>query len=246
MAKALIYSFKALNTATIDAQAGTITDLSRIHDQSIGSAISSFDLNDVIRINFGSAKTATAAALYFNAAETDDIQIHGGNNADMSGAVLLHTFTTFSSGWNAASWSNSTGYQYYFLKASSGSITGLCEAVLGSKYDFEMQWTSGGEMGEDYSGVKVNESAGGQEYATKLHESKTSWSNQWNGLSSSQKTNLETVRDNTDGPFLKFIYSESGTTGPLHWVRMSADSFRFRNNGGNRFSTSIKIREQLD
>jgi len=57
------------------------------------------------------------------------------------------------------------------------------------------------------------------------------------------KTSLDEFKTAVEIDRLKFIYSEDGTTGPFHYVRMSG--LDFTEVAYQRYSTSIKLTEQL-
>lgn len=113
--------------------------------------------------------------------------------------------------------------------------------MIGHKYNFEMKLVAGGEEGDQF-GVQEDGSVGGIEYTKKLHEPKADWVGPWSGLTAAQKSNLESFKSDVGGPFLKFLYYDESS---YHWVRMSRDSLRFRNQGGNRWQTAIRMRKQL-
>ncbi len=58
---------------TFTASSGAITGEHKINDQSIAEAVSGFSDEDMIRINFGSAKTVSKILKYNTIAETDDL-----------------------------------------------------------------------------------------------------------------------------------------------------------------------------
>jgi len=229
-------------TFTIAAPLGSkITNRERLIDQSIGLACSDIILNDCFRMSFDSAVAVSAIALYFSVAETDDLEIlYGTIPGEISGTALSMT-ATFAIGWNVFTFTEATK-QYWFLRSSTGGIDNLREMVLGKKYDFEQQLLQGGIIGDD-PGVNVLTSHGGIEFANKKHDPKTRWAERWGGLSASEKTNLESFRDDVGINYKKFLFYDETN---YHWVRMTPDSLRFTNEAGKvSYSAPITLIEQL-
>ena len=124
---------------------------------------------------------------------------------------------------------------------STFSSKEIAEVIIGTKYDFDVNFDLNNKIGEEF-GTDVMTSYGGQEYANKRHEPKTTWSWNWSYLSSSQKTSLDSLNSSVQD-YKKFIYSEDGTTGPFHYVRMSG--LDFTEVAPSVYSTSMTLREQL-
>jgi len=262
MAKAFIYDNIGLLEATLTDGShavngaegqfnpdATLTNEERATDQSIGLAVSAWAQNDMLRIDLGASPgEPDTIAVFFNALENDNIKIYGGAHAtDLDTSVeLLSWITAFTANTWIVSALSAGDYQYYFIRSSSaGGLVGLCEIIIGKIYTFEEQLLQGGIIGDD-PGVNILTSQGGIEFANKKHDPKTRWTDRWGGLSASEKTNLESFRDDVGVNYKKFLYSEDGTTGPFHWVRMTPDSLYFTNEAGKvSYSAPITLIEQL-
>jgi len=251
MAKSFIYDSIGFSEATTEdggfvagefnSDISPVTNHNRANDMSIGSIVTNYNSSgaDTIRFSTSSSQSANVIALYFTAIETDDLTLYGHatDNTIMTTSVLA--MTTFSAGWNVFTISGT--YKYWFLRAMTGNISNLAEVIIGTKYDFDVNFDLNNKIGEEF-GTDVMTSYGGQEYANKRHEPKTTWNWNWSNISSSMKTSLEGVRDSVQD-YKKFIYSEDGTTGPFHYVRMTG--LDFTEVAYQRYSTSISLREQL-
>lgn len=222
----------------------TITNEDRINDQNILLPITSFSQNDILQINLGSSKSADFLAVFFNTQEADDmaLQISSSGSGAGQGEPLEFTASFTGNSWNIGHF-NETSAQYWRIVAdSSGGLVGLTEAIIGKRLEFELNPDLGIKESEEF-GVDVNRSIGGVEYATKRHENIKTISFKFSSISDTFKTNLQTMQDEVQN-FKKFIYSEDGTTGPFHYVRLGKP-IEFTEVSVNRFSCSIQLITQL-
>jgi len=221
---------------TFDTDLGGILNEERLIDQSIGTAITSYDSLDTIRTDLGSSVACGLVALYFNAPETADMTLYASDTAtDMSSSVKVIT-ASFVKGWNVFTFSSNTK-RYWFLR-SLGS-DGLTEMILGTKYDFDINFDLSNKIGEEF-GTDIVTSYGGNEYSNKRHEPKTTWDWNWSFLTSSQKTSLEDL-NSTVQDHKKFIYYDETN---YHYVRMTKP-MNFTEVAPSIYSTSVSLREQL-
>ncbi|MFQ6610778.1 MAG: hypothetical protein ACE5D7_08280 [Fidelibacterota bacterium] len=250
MAKSFIYPNSNLLTATITdgtvsigppntfSSSDSITNEERINDLSIATEISGVGVDDGIRIDLGSSQTCNAIMVYTSAADTNNVNLYGGSGATSMNNSAEYSFTSLSAGWNIGTFSDAAS-QYWFLH-HDGAIA-YAEVVLGKKYDFDLAFDLNNTIGEQYANT-MNESYGGIEYVTKRHGAKTVWEWNWANISASMKTSLESVRDAVEGDYKKFIYYDETS---YYWVRMSKDSLKFTEIAFNRYSTNMKLTEQL-
>lgn len=251
MAKSFIYDSITLLNSTITDGTGSstftssasVTDEDRLIDQSIGSAVSSFDNLDMVRFDLGSSKAADVFGAYFSASETDNMDIIGSDNSDNSDDNTITTITdTFSAGWNVTTFTETTK-RYWFIRALGG-IANLTEILYGKKLDFDVNPDMNMATSERH-GVTLNTSYGGVDYATKRHDSRSQWTLNFSNISSSFKTDLESMRDSLVGPFQPFLYYNDEGSGSYNWVRMTDDSLSFTEVAHQRYSTSISMIQQL-
>ena len=255
MAKAFIYdSAGTVDAITVDGTTAGGTDFTAgvtianehyLNDNSIANAATTFDDNDAIQFDFTVPKSATKVAVYFNAQEESNIEIHasneveGGGVFDMGAADKTHS-TTIEIGWTIIDLGGTVTGRYWYI-VGDGALEGLCEVIIGTQYDFDSNPSLGNTLGENF-GIDVVETYGGIEHSNKRHAGKTVWNWQWEYVSSSTKTSLETLRDAVDGDRLKFIYDDETTK---NWVRMGADSLVFTETTYQAWSAPISLREQL-
>ena len=249
MAKSFIYdsiglSESAVKAGTYSATTFTpaeaqITDEHRVIDQSIGSVITSFDDGDAIRFDLGSSQTANVLAVNFNGAEADQFKIHTGASATAMGSAILDDDFDVDSdgGWDVFTVSGSG--RYWFLTCPDDTFLNMTEVIIGTKYDFDANPDINNEFGEEFN-TDINISYGGDEYACKRHEPKSTWEFSWDFLLGDQKTALEslnsTVQDNR-----KFIYYDETN---YHYVIMDKP-LEFIEVAPSVYSTSMTLREQL-
>ena len=125
---------------------------------------------------------------------------------------------------------------------SSGGLVGLTEVILGKKLAFEINPDVG--IGEqEIFGTDINTSIGGVEYAVKRHEPKSTRSMNFGNISETFKNNLQTMESHVQN-YKKFVYSEDGTTGAFHYVRLDSP-IKIQEVAFQRYSASFTLREQL-
>ena len=235
---------------TYTAAEAQITNEHRATDMSIGSAITSFDSNDAIRFDLGSGTSGTAnvIAVHFNGAENSEFELYAGDEPSALGNdTLVSTVFSVSSsgGWNIFTFTETTidsNSRWWHFVSTLETIENITEIIIGTKYDFDINFDLSNKIGEEF-GTDIVTSYGGNEYSNKRHEPKTTWDWNWSFLTSSQRTSLDDL-NSTVQDHKKFIYSEDGTTGPFHYVRMTKP-MNFTEVASSIYSTSVSLREQL-
>ncbi len=224
------------------SDAATITNEERAVDQSISTAMTSFAVNDALQFNLGSAKAVDFIGVNFTAADTDNLELWYDTSA--SGALEAKSVAmtaSFPVGWTFSEFT-SAAKQYWTLVAINGTITGLSEVIIGSKLIFEVNPDLGtGEVNE--FGTTINTSIGGIEYAIKNHETKKNISLSFSSISETFKESLQSMEESVQN-YKKFIYSENGTTGPFHYVRLGKP-INFKEVSSTRYSANISLNKQL-
>ncbi len=263
MAKSFLYDDIGLIGATV--QAGTFAGTTftatpgpdnpeRANDQSIGTGVggtNDFDAADAIRFDLGSGVTkASGGALAVYVTDTPgatvDIQLHAAVSSAtaMGAAITLDPVGTASlvSGWNIYSFTPPSASRYWFFAVATASMAELLsEIVIGTKYNFPLNFDLNSKLG-DISGSDISTSFGGNEFSNKRHGQKATWNWNWGNIPATMKTSLDTMKTAVEIDRLKFIYDDETTK---HWVRMSQGSLDFTEVAFNRFSTSVNLREQL-
>jgi hypothetical protein len=224
------------------SDASTITNEERAIDQSISTAMTSFGVNDALQFNLGSAKAIDFIGVNFTVVDTHNLELW----YDTAASGVLEAEATsmtadFPIGWTFSEFSSATK-QYWTLVAVNGTITGLSEVIMGSKLAFEVNPDIG--IGEQkIFGTDINTSIGGVEYAIKRHDPKSTISMNFSNISETFKNNLQTFESHVQN-YKKFVYSEDGTTGNFHYVRLDAP-IQFQEVAFQRYSASLILREQL-
>ena len=220
-----------------------VTNEHRISDDSIGSAISGFESDDVLRFDLGASYACDVIAVYMLSSDGTNMELYYGSSSTAMGYDTTMPITTtptmsaeFTAGWTVRTFTEATK-QYWFVRAA-GDIN-PAEIIIGKKYDFDVNPELNNKIGEEF-GTDIMTSYGGQEYANKRHAPKTTWSWNWAYLSSSQKTSLEGLNSSVQD-HKKFIYDDETTK---HYVRMTKP-LEFTEVAPSVYSTSMTLREQL-
>ena len=248
MAKAFYYDSGSLLEATVNdgtlssnnfSDADTMTNEERLIDQSIATAVSGFGNTDAFKITFSTSTTLDFIALYFTSAETD--------NLSFQREVATNTYTSVSNistdfvvGWNISEFSSASSENW--IISPTGDIANLTEIITGSKLEFEIN-PDIGILESDNFGVDLTKSLGGVQYALKRHNPIQTITLSFSSISNTFKTSLQSMQDDVQN-FKKFIYSENGTTGPFHYVRLEKP-MQFKEVSSQRFSVNISLIEQL-
>ena len=249
MAKTFYYDSGGLLEATINdgtysgtgwSDGTTMTNEERLVDQSIATAVTAFDNTDALKITFPTSTALDFIALYFSAAETDNISLYRLVATNTFNSVLDIT-ANFSAGWTVGEFSSASTTDWH-LASTSGAVANLTEIIVGSKLEFEVNPEVG--MGEvDSFNTEVNTSIGGIEYAVKMGNPRTTMTMDFSSVSSTFKDSLQSMEGQVQD-YKKFIYSEDGTTGPFHYVRLESP-IQFKEVSHQRYSASISLVEQL-
>jgi len=251
MAKSFIYDSIGFTEATTEdgSKSGStfnpsgavVTNHQRANDQSIGTVITNFNssASDTIQFTLDSAGYVDVIALYFTASEADDMELFGHFSSSTNMGNIICLTTNFVKGWNVFDITEPAHYKYLFLYAATGNISNLAEVIIGTKYDFDVNFDLSNKIGEEF-GTDIVTSYGGNEYSNKRHEPKTTWDWNWSYMLDSHKTSLESLNSNVQD-WKKFIYYDETT---YHYVRMTKPMV-FTEVAPNTYSTSVSLREQL-
>ena len=251
MAKTFFYDNFDLEGATIDAgsfsgitftsSAGIVTGENKIIDNTIASTVTSYSINDAIKITTPKSRPASFLALYFTGSETDNLTFNRGV-ATNTFEQIINITTDFTAGWNISTFTETSSSNEFFLNATSGTVSNLSEVLFGKTLEFEINPDLGIAESEKF-GTDVNTSLGGFQYGVKRHEPIKTTTLTFSSISSTFKSSLQAMQDEIQD-YKKFIYSEDGTTGPFHYVRLGKP-IDFKEVSVNRFSCTINLVEQL-
>lgn len=227
---------------TFTASSGAITGEHKINDQSIAEAVSGFSDEDMIRINFGSAKTVSKILKYNTIAETDDLWWYRSDSATdtgSNGGVWAFDNDT-PAGWDTITGTQDTK-QYWFIRSeeTSSVFSGLAEVIMGVPLEFEVEPDIGINTSEQF-GTITNVSLGGIEYSYKKHNPRSTWTLNFKNISKTFRDNLASMEQNVTD-FKKFVYYDDTN---YNYVKLNGP-LTFTEVAFERYSVSIKLIEQL-
>jgi hypothetical protein len=227
------------STNVFSVAAGEVTNEHYINDQSIGHAVTDFDDEDTIRIDFGSSQSITDIVYYNNSSKDyDDLFIYASSSGTTSLALKSEIAATFA-GWTANTLDASASARYWFLRSEDATLSGISEVILGTPLAFENEPDIGIATQEVFA-TDINKSYGGVEYANKRHEPQSTWTLNFSNISSTFKGNLASMEAIVTD-YKKFVYYDDSA---YHYVRLDAP-IKFTEVAYQRFSASLKLREQL-
>ena len=228
-------------TTTYNPTESAITNPTLANDQSIGAACTAFGDNDALRFNFGASVTARYVAVYFNATETDNIEIHCGSSATAMGAAkTTYTTTIVANVWTVIDIGSSQSGQYWFIVAD-GALVGLCEVMICNAYTFAANYDLGDSESKIH-GIDIDRSYGNVKASNKRHDELKTWSWTWPVVSSADKTNLETFENSIDIVRLKFIFDDETTK----WWVSKNNIFNFSSIATGYYSVSCELQEEVE
>ena len=249
MAKTFYYDSGDLLNATLNdgtfsgssfSDSDSTTNEERLNDQSIATSISDYGSGDAVKITFSASTALDFVAVYFTSSESDNLSLYREVSTNSYSSIKDMT-ATFSAGWTVGEFGSASATNWH-LASTSGNVQNLTELIVGSKLEFEINPDIGIAEQENY-GVDIQTSLGGVEYATKLHNPKSTISMSFSNISETFKDNLQSFEAQVTN-FKKFIYSEDSTTGPFHYVRLDSP-IQFAEVAFQRYSASFTLREQL-
>jgi len=222
----------------------TLTNEEYAIDQNITNAVTAWAQNDALSFDLGSAKAVDFLALYFNAAETDDVKFDYDSAAtgDPDGTAATITDAFSANAWEVVEFTQQTKRYWRLIATSGGGLVGLTEVSFGKKLAFEVHPDIGISEKEKF-GTSNTRSIGGAEYSLKIHEPIKTINLSFKNISETFKTNLQSMQSEVQN-YKKFIYSEDGTTGDFHYVRLM-NPIDFKEVAYQRHSCSISLITQI-
>ena len=235
-----------LTDGTIDNTSNTgpfsgsdaLTNEKRANDGGISEVVSGWAVNDALQFNFGSGISPDFCAIYSTVATSNDIRINRGSHAtNLVG--IWNTVSSLSVGWNIAPLTIAS-YQYWYINSRDGDLTGISEVFFGDKLELPIAPTANIIEEHTYGSEEVK-ALGANRYYFSKHNNFNTLTLSLDHMTSANKTSLETFA-NTVTDREPFIYSEDGTTGPFHWVRL-VRPLTFKTVAPNIFSCQVVMRE---
>ena len=235
-------------TKTFIPNTATIADIERINDQNISVAVpfSSWQQYDTVQIDLGSQQSPNCIALYHTGADTNDLLVYA-SNSDTSWVAsgtpndYIDTLSTDhpANDWNVFDVTITNKQYIYIYNGTANNYDYLSEMIIGKKYTFDVNPELNSKIGEQY-GTDIITSYGGNEYANKRHDPKTTWDFSFSHILSDQKTAFEELNANVQD-WKKFIYYDDTN---YHYVRLTKP-IDFTEVAPSVFSANVSLREQL-
>ncbi len=258
MARSFIYDNIGFSEATLQAgsyvqtddsfaffaNSALISNLDRLQDQNISVSLGlGWIQYEVVQVDLGSQKSPDTIATYHqDVAENNQLLIYASDSAT---SWVTDDYITTTSGtlpidtWTVASMPVTNKRYIYMYNGTADNYENVSEILIGTKYDFDVNPELNAKTGEEF-GTDIMTSYGGNEYANKRHEPKTTWDWNWSHILSTQKTALEDLNASVQD-WKKFIYDDETTK---HYVRMTKP-VTFTEVAPNVFSANMSLREQL-
>jgi len=228
---------------TYTSSASKVTNTERLVDDSLDSAANFTAQHATIRVDKGGAATNSvdSVAFYSSAADSDGFRFYTNSATDSSTTTEQVTFAATLAGWNVVSTLDADDAErYWYMSAYEGAVTTVTEVLFGVKLDLT-NIILGGSEGVNY-GNDVMVSSGGNEFSNQRSGAKKFWNFKLQHVSSTVKSNLETMREAVDGSYHNFLYYDGSA---YKYVSMSDDSLRFKEIAYGVYNTSIKLTEVL-
>ena len=222
----------------------TLVNEQFIIDQNITNAVTGWAQNEGLSFNLGRCKAVDFLAVIFNANETDNLVFEHDDAAtgESTARVLSVTDSFTANTWMIKEFTEVSNQYWRIFANSGGGLDGLSEVIFGKKLEFEINPDIGISEKKVF-GTDINTSIGGVEYSLKRHEPKATISMNFSNISQTFKENLQAFEVAVQN-HKKFIYSEDGTTGAFHYVRLDSP-ISFSEVAFQRFSASFTLRQQL-
>jgi hypothetical protein len=206
-----------INSSNVFAASSSITNPEYISDEGIDNAMTNVANEDAVQLTFSTGVTNNFVALYFTSAMTETIALHYDNASSGAASVAVTITTDFSAGWNVSEFTLPAPFQYWLIKAH-GTVAGLSEALIGAKLALPLE-PSATIITEHKFGSEQVKAHGANRYYIEKHNSYKILTVSFDHMTSANKTTMLSF-SNTVTDRKPFIYSEDGTTGPFHWVRL--------------------------
>jgi hypothetical protein len=211
----------------------------RAVDGNITDVIGGWAVNEGLQFNFGTAVNPTFCAIYSTVATGNDILIQRDNAASGTFNGIINTINDLAVGWNIRTLT-ALQMQYWTINSAVGDLTGISEIFFGNPFELPVQPTANIITAHNFGSEEVK-ALGANRYYFSKHDNFKTLTLSLDHMTSANKTSLETFA-NTVTDREPFIYSEDGTTGPFHWVRL-VRPLTFRQIAPDIYSTQLVLRE---
>ena len=218
----------------------SLTNEERAIDEDITQVISGWANSEGLQFDFSSAVTLDFCAIYSTVAESNQVRVYRDNAA--SGTFgNSNILSSVALGWNIQHLSSGGAggsYQYRSVWANTGELTGIAEIFFGVAIEIA---PTANIITQHKFGSEEIKAFGANRFYISKHDNYKILTVSLDHISSSTKTSLETFSNNVTNR-KPFIYSEDGTTGPFHYVRL-VRPLTFRQVTPDIFSCQVVMRE---
>ena len=216
-----------------------LTDEHRANDGGISEVVGSWNVNQGLQFNFGSAVSPNFCAIYSTVATDNEIRINRDSSATAQFTGIYNDIDSLAVGWNIRTLTE-LSMQYWTLNSKEGDLTGIAEAFFGKKLELPLEPTAN-IITKHTFGTEEVKAYGANRYYFEKHSNYKELTLSLDHMTIANKTSLEAF-SNTVTNREPFIYSEDGATGPFHWVKL-VRPLTFRTVAPNIFSCQVVMRE---
>ena len=211
----------------------------RATDGNITDVIGGWAVNEGLQFDFGSIVNPTFCAIYSTVATSNDIRIQRDDAATGTFNGLANDISDIVVGWNIRTLTEHK-MRYWTINSTVGDLTGISEIFFGNPLELPVQPTAN-IITRHTLGSEEIQAHGANRYYFNKHSNYKELTLSLDHMTSANKSSLETFA-NTVTDREPFIYSEDGTTGPYHWVRL-VRPLTFRTVAPDIFSCQVVMRE---
>jgi len=219
--------------------APVLTDEHRANDGGISKVVGSWNVNQGLQFNFGSAVSPDFCAVYSTVATDNEIRVNRDSSATATFSGIFNDIDSLVVGWNIRTLTV-LSMQYWTLNSKEGDLTGIAEVFFGNKLELPLEPTAN-IITKHTFGTEEVKAYGANRYYISKHDNYKTMTLSFNHMTSANKTSLETF-SNIVTDREPFIYSEDGATGPFHWVRL-VRPLTFKTVLPDIFSCQVVMRE---
>lgn len=221
----------------------SVTNHTRLTDNSITSAATYQGVWDAVRFDKGGAaiNTVTAVAFHCTADSSAGFRITTSTETDAALGTIIYDNTAVTKGWNTKiDVTAADTERYWYAISDEGALSVVTEIIIGNQLDLT-NIILGGTEGINY-GNDIIKTRGGHEFSIKQHGAQRFWNLTLNHISSSYKTTLENFKRSMDGSYYNFLYYDGSA---YHYVYMDEGSLSFKEIAFGVYNTNIKLIEAL-
>lgn len=221
----------------------SVTNHTRLTDNSITSAATYQAQWDAVRIDKGGAAidTITAIAFHCTADNSNGMRFSSSNNTSNATANIPWDAAAVVAGWNVKiDITASVTERYWYAIADEGALSVVTEIIIGNQLDLT-NIILGGTEGIDY-GNDIIKTKGGNEFSMKQYGARRFWDLNLSHVTSAYKTTLESFKRSMDGSYYNFLYYDGSS---YHYVYMDEASLSFKEIAFGVYRAKIKLIEVL-